>query len=298
MDTKQFILLGPPGVEVASQAAALAERWQIPHVSVAELLPEAADQGGASSEEDSVAVEAQVSDALILKRVRRRFEQPDVMLKGYVLSGFPQTLAQAQAFEEWTSAVDLPPATVVYLKAMTGLLINRLSAGGKYASVSAIRQDLARHEEAVAPLLEHYGQRSQLKTVNGSLPFAEVARELARLGYRNTGAARLIEDEAALDALIEQEGRLVVDCMASWCGSCKQVAPLIDQLAEAYGDRATDNRVTVIKIDFDVNRQLTKRFGLKGIPAVMFFKSGELMETLIGVKSYAEYSAAVERLFP
>jgi len=85
---------------------------------------------------------------------------------------------------------------------------------------------------------------------------------------------------------------LVVDCMASWCGSCKQVTPSIDKLAKKYGDR-----IKVMKIDFDANQHITQRFGLKGIPAVMFFKDGELLETLVGVKSYAEYDAAVASLF-
>ena len=50
------------------------------------------------------------------------------------------------------------------------------------------------------------------------------------------------------------------------------------------------------KIDFDVNRQITKRFGLQGIPAVMFFQQGELLETLTGVKAYSEYEREIERL--
>ncbi|MEM8805874.1 MAG: thioredoxin family protein [Cyanobacteria bacterium P01_G01_bin.38] len=100
----------------------------------------------------------------------------------------------------------------------------------------------------------------------------------------------MIKDEAELNSLLAKESLLVVDCMASWCGSCKLVTPLIDQLADAYGDRAN-----VMKIDYDANKQVPKRFGLKGMPAVMFFKDGELVETLTGVKPYQAYSAAVTR---
>ncbi|WP_346290657.1 thioredoxin family protein [Sphaerothrix gracilis] len=100
----------------------------------------------------------------------------------------------------------------------------------------------------------------------------------------------MIKDEAELDSLLAAESVLVVDCMAAWCGSCKLVTPLIDQLAVAYGDR-----VKVMKIDFDANQQIPQRFGLKGMPAVMFFKEGELQETLVGVKPYQEYSAVVSR---
>ncbi|MEM1241037.1 MAG: thioredoxin family protein [Cyanobacteria bacterium P01_H01_bin.26] len=105
-----------------------------------------------------------------------------------------------------------------------------------------------------------------------------------------TGAARFIQDESELDALLAKESLLVVDCMASWCGSCKLVTPLIDKLAEAYCDRAN-----VMKIDFDANKQIHKRFGLQGMPAVMIFKDGELLETLTGVKPYQAYTAAVTR---
>ncbi|NEP63833.1 MAG: adenylate kinase, partial [Symploca sp. SIO2G7] len=73
-------------------------------------------------------------------------------------------------------------------------------------------------------------------------------------------------------------------------GSCKLVTPLIDQLADAYGDR-----VNVMKIDFDANKHVPRRFGLEGMPAVMFFKDGELMETLTGVKPYQAYSNALTR---
>lgn len=303
METQQVILLGPPGVGVRAQAAALAERWQIPHVSMGDLIQQAMEPAtplGVEIQGYTAAGEV-IPDALVLKLLRRRLEQPDAMLKGWVLTGFPRTQAQAQAFDQWWSAVGQAPITVVYLKAMTGLLINRLVAeAGPTQSVASIRQRLTHYEEATAPLLDYYqqrwatggaGERSPFKTINASVSAAEVARALAQLGQEDTGATKLIHDEAELDVLLAQEPRLVVDCMASWCGSCKQVAPMIDRLAQAYGDR-----ITVTKIDFDVNRQITKRFALKGLPAVMFFKDGERVETLTGVKAYPDYSAAAARL--
>ncbi|WP_008310460.1 nucleoside monophosphate kinase [Leptolyngbya sp. PCC 6406] len=294
MKTKQFILLGPPGVGVKAQANALAKRWHIPHISVGDLCREAIEKETAIGIECRPYLETGnlVPDEWVMKLIRKRFEQPDTILKGWVLDGFPRTLTQAQAFDEWCLAMGQSAVTVVYLKAMTGLLINRLSTEkGQAESLSSIRNRLALHEEETAPLLAYYREQSKLATVNASLSFAEVAHELAQMGQENTGAAKLINDEAELDALLAHESRLVVDCMASWCGSCKQVTPMIDRLAETYG-----NQVTVMKIDFDTNRQITKRFELKGIPAVMFFKDGERIETLTGVKSYQEYSAAATRL--
>ena len=258
-----------------------------------QLIHEAIDKGAAIGLEIRPFVEAGelVPDTLVMKLLRKRFEQPDVMLQGWVLDGFPRTLAQAQGLNEWLSKVGQPVAKVAYLKAMTGLLLNRLSAEvGPEVPISRIRRRLACHQEETAPLLEYYKQQQQLTTINASLSFAEITQTLSELFEEETEATRFIHDESELDSLLAKESLLVVDCMASWCGSCKLVTPLIDQLADAYKDR-----VNVMKIDFDANQQVPKRFGLKGMPAVMFFKGGELVETLTGVKPYQAYSAAVTR---
>jgi len=104
------------------------------------------------------------------------------------------------------------------------------------------------------------------------------------------GTATFIQDETEFDSLLNSESLLVVDCTATWCGPCKLVAPLIDRLADDYRDRAK-----VFKLDLDSNKPVAKRFGIRSIPAVMVFKQGELMETLVGVKPYEEFTAAVER---
>lgn len=104
------------------------------------------------------------------------------------------------------------------------------------------------------------------------------------------GAASFIQDETEFDALVSSEPLLVVDCTASWCGPCKLVAPLMDQLATDYSDR-----IKVYKLDLDSNKPVAKRFAIRSIPAVMIFKQGELMETLVGVKPYGEFTTAVDR---
>ncbi|CCH95446.1 Thioredoxin [Microcystis aeruginosa PCC 9432] len=104
------------------------------------------------------------------------------------------------------------------------------------------------------------------------------------------GTATFIQDETEFDSLLNSESLLVVDCTATWCGPCKLVAPLIDRLADDYRDRAK-----VFKLDLDSNKPVAKRFGIKSIPAVMVFKQGKLIETLVGVKPYEEFTAAVER---
>lgn len=193
MKTKQFILLGPPGLGVNRQAADLAQCWQVPHVSMGQLLQAVSDP------DVRTAVEAgePTADQPLMTLMRRRFEQPDVILKGWVLDEFPRTVTQAQAFDDWWAKFGKPPATVVYLKAMTGLLMNRLSEDtGEPAP--AIRRRLERHKAEVAPVLDYYQQRSQLQTINASRSFAEVAAALAELDQTDTGAALLVTNEAEL----------------------------------------------------------------------------------------------------
>jgi thioredoxin 1 len=102
--------------------------------------------------------------------------------------------------------------------------------------------------------------------------------------------ATFIQNETEFDSLLTTESLLVVDCTATWCGPCKLVAPLIDKLADDFTDRAK-----IMKLDIDTNKSIAKRFGLKSIPAVMFFKQGELVETIVGVKPYEEFSGTLEK---
>jgi thioredoxin 1 len=111
-------------------------------------------------------------------------------------------------------------------------------------------------------------------------------------GDADMGTVTFIQDETEFDSLLNSESILVVDCTATWCGPCKVVAPLMDQLAEEYGDR-----IKVFKLDLDQNKSLAKRLEIKSIPAIMLFKQGELLQTIIGVKPYQTFSTAVNELF-
>jgi len=275
MDGKQIVVLGQLGTGVRQQAIALAERWHVPFVSVNELESELADTHAESAER--------------AKLLKRRIEQPD-MLDGWVLVDFPRSVSQALELEEILMRLERAPVEAAYLEGSKGLLISRV-AKETGESAGKIRDRMAEHQKAIDPIVEFYMRDSRLTTINACRSEKEVANELFKLGQQETGAAALIQDEAELDVLLQDDSLLVVDCMASWCGPCKLVSPMVDQLAEAYGDRAK-----VMKMDFDTNKQIPKRFGLKGMPAVMFFKGGKLKETLTGVKPYKTYSATVSSL--
>jgi thioredoxin 1 len=103
--------------------------------------------------------------------------------------------------------------------------------------------------------------------------------------------AEFIKDESEFESRLAAANVLVVDCTATWCGPCKLVSPIIDRLAVDYSDRAE-----IFKLDVEPNRDLAKRLGIRNIPAVILFKAGEKVETLVGVKSYEDYSLAIDKL--
>ena len=95
--------------------------------------------------------------------------------------------------------------------------------------------------------------------------------------------------EAEFESLLKSENLLVVDFTATWCGPCRVVAPLMEQLSEEY-----KQSIKVIKIDVDQDKPLAKKYEVKTIPAVLYFKNGELVETIKGVSPYEEFSNAVK----
>lgn len=96
--------------------------------------------------------------------------------------------------------------------------------------------------------------------------------------------------ESEWDELLTYSGPVVVDFTATWCGPCRKVSPLMEQLAAEY-----ENRVKVVKLDVDENKPVAKKFGIRSIPAVLIFKGGELVENITGVVPYENFSSAVDK---
>jgi len=288
----QFIFLGPPGAGKGTQAIALSERWGVPHISTGDILRVAIEAQTAVGKEAQAYLEAGelVPDELVMGLVRSRLAEKDTQ-KGWILDGFPRTLSQAKVLDEILAEQNQPAPQVIYIKVMTGLLIDRLlKMKRKDDTVATIRRRIAVYEEATAPLVAYYQQRQCLTMVNGNVPIAEVANAVVLSTEKETGAAQYLQNEAEFDVVLAQDTLLVTDCTAAWCGPCKLVAPLMDRLAEEYGAQ-----VNVFKLDVDANKPVAKRYQVKGIPAVMFFKGGELQETLVGVKPYATFQDVVNK---
>lgn len=85
-------------------------------------------------------------------------------------------------------------------------------------------------------------------------------------------------------------GLVMVEFYADWCGPCRQLAPVIEKIARKY-----ERKVTVLKIDVDANRPIAKRFAVRGIPYVVFFRNGETLHSLIGVQPQENYESAIAR---
>ena len=96
--------------------------------------------------------------------------------------------------------------------------------------------------------------------------------------------------DSEFEALLTYEGPVLIDFGATWCGPCRKIAPLIEQLAEEY-----EGRAKVVKLDIDQNKITPKKFSIRSIPAVLVFKGGELVESIVGVVPYEKLKSAIEQ---
>lgn len=88
-----------------------------------------------------------------------------------------------------------------------------------------------------------------------------------------------------------KNGVVMVDFYADWCGPCKMLAPLIEQLDEDY-----DGKITVAKINVDEERELATKFGVASIPTVIVFKDGKNIATEIGFQPIDAYKGIIDSL--
>ena len=87
-----------------------------------------------------------------------------------------------------------------------------------------------------------------------------------------------VTDDTFTSTIEDHAGLAIVDFTSAWCGPCRIVGPIVDQLAEEYADKG----VVVGKLDVDQNLGTTGRFGIRSIPAILFFKNGKHVDTVVG----------------
>ena len=93
------------------------------------------------------------------------------------------------------------------------------------------------------------------------------------------------------EALVAESKPMVIDFWAEWCGPCRTIAPIVEELAEEYADR-----VNIGKCDVDDNDDLTGKFGIRNIPTVLFIKNGEVMDKSVGAVTKAQLEEKVKAL--
>ncbi len=99
-------------------------------------------------------------------------------------------------------------------------------------------------------------------------------------------------DEVHFAHVLQQHPALVIDFWAEWCGPCRRVAPIVEELAQEFA-----GKVTFAKCDTDHNQRLAMKFGISAIPCLLFFSSGQMIDRLIGAVPKELIHAKVVRNF-
>ena len=99
-----------------------------------------------------------------------------------------------------------------------------------------------------------------------------------------------VTDASFEPEVLKSEVPVLVDYWAEWCGPCKSIAPILDEVAREY-----EGRLKVAKINVDQNQLTPAKFGIRGIPTLMLFKDGQLAATKVGALSKAQLTAFLDQ---
>ena len=100
-----------------------------------------------------------------------------------------------------------------------------------------------------------------------------------------------ITDATFEETVLNSDKPVMVDFWAAWCGPCRMVGPIIDQISEEY-----DGKAIVGKVDVDANQEFAAKYGVRNIPTVLVFKNGEVVGRQVGVAPKNAYSEAIDAL--
>jgi thioredoxin 1 len=98
-----------------------------------------------------------------------------------------------------------------------------------------------------------------------------------------------VTDDTFEGEVINAEGTVLVDYWADWCGPCKMIAPILDEIAEDYAEK-----LKVVKLNIDENPNTPPKYGIRGIPTLMLFKGGNVEATKVGAVSKSQLTAFID----
>jgi adenylate kinase len=186
----RLILLGPPGAGKGTQSVRITERFGVPQLSTGDMLRAAVAAGtpvGLRAKEIMERGDL-VSDEVVVGIVADRIEEPDAKA-GFILDGFPRTVAQAEALERMLDEKGLKLDAVIEFVVDEAALVDRIVVRAKQAEAAGqpVRKDdnpevfktrLEAYRVQTAPLSAHYRGKGMLKSVDGMAPIDDVTREL------------------------------------------------------------------------------------------------------------------------
>jgi thioredoxin 1 len=98
-----------------------------------------------------------------------------------------------------------------------------------------------------------------------------------------------VTDDSFEQEILQADGPVLVDYWADWCGPCKMIAPILDEIASEY-----DGKLKVAKLNIDENPVTPPKFGIRGIPTLMIFKGGSVEATKVGAVSKSQLTAFID----
>ncbi|MBY0473927.1 MAG: thioredoxin TrxA [Nitrosomonas sp.] len=98
-----------------------------------------------------------------------------------------------------------------------------------------------------------------------------------------------VTDDNFETEVLQSTAPVLVDYWAEWCGPCKMIAPILDEIAKEYGDR-----LKVAKLNIDENQLTPPKYGIRGIPTLMLFKNGNIEATKVGALSKSQLTAFID----